>query len=199
MAFASRLALVGVALVVGCASDRDPPPQASGSSSSTSASSTGSESTETGAAESTGPGWPLPTEDDRLTCVSQCEGPWDCCPPNSAGLCPGPAYPYNFMCIEGLCVAPPCEGDDDCDNEGERCLTIEGAPRCRLPCTDDDAPCMAANPDHTCSGVDDAGQAFCFAHCSTPSVFCGNAQCDESSGHCLCESSGQCLSGWDCV
>ncbi|MEM7160560.1 MAG: hypothetical protein AAF799_47425 [Myxococcota bacterium] len=157
--------------------------------------------TSTGAADSTGPGWPLPTDDELLTCVRTCEGPWDCCPPNTQGLCPGPAYPYNYMCIDGLCVTPPCVADSDCLDESEQCVSVRGAPRCVRLCDGpgDDDPCPAIESDQTCSGVDDEGQTFCFAHCDNTGVFCGNTTCDSATGECVCSSKGQCQSNWDCV
>ncbi|MCA9656642.1 MAG: hypothetical protein H6712_05425 [Myxococcales bacterium] len=192
---------IAVLVVIGCKDDRDPPPQQASTGSSTGSDGNGSTFVappDMAAAESTGPGWPLPTDDDLLTCVRSCEGPWDCCPPNSAGVCPGPGYPYNYMCIQEMCVFPPCTADSDCPNAGERCLEVAGWPTCVLPC-DGDEPCMAVASDQSCSATADDGSSYCFAHCSNPSVFCGAGSCDEASGKCVCTSDGQCQASWVCV
>lgn len=194
---ASLLLLAGSA----CSEDREPPIVA-GSSDTTSASSpsTGDSGASTGVGDgSTGPAWPLPTEDDLLTCVRTCELPSDCCPPGTEGVCPGASYPYNYACYEGLCVFPPCMADSDCLGEGEVCREVRGLPSCVLPCDGDDAPCTAVDEDQTCSGVADDGSSYCFTHCTTPGVFCGISTCDEASGVCVCSSVGQCQSNWDCV
>lgn len=196
----ARLVLVAL-LPAGCAEDRQPPQDddATGSSGGVGSSSGAPMPDLPAGSESTGPAWPLPTDDDLLQCVRTCEGPWDCCPPGSEGQCPGTEYPYDYMCIDGLCAFPPCVGDDDCPNAGEVCRPIRGAPRCVLPCDGDDAPCAAVEPEQTCSGLTDDGQSYCFAHCSTPGVFCGNQTCDQASGECVCTSAGQCQVDWDCV
>ncbi len=182
-----------------CTPDADPPEAAGSSSSTTEASSSGLPVPDVAAGDSTGNGgWPLPTDDDVLTCVRSCEGPWDCCPPETAGLCPGVAYPYNYMCIEGVCVSPPCTADADCPGDGEQCLLVGGGPRCVLPCTDD-IPCQAADSTLTCSAVTDEGAGYCFAHCDNSGVFCGNQTCDSRSGLCLCTGEGQCQSSWLCL
>lgn len=193
--------LVALVVVPACTEDREPPTQSTGAASSSSG--TGGDSTfvmqpDLGGGGTTGPAWPLPSEDDLLTCVRSCEGPWDCCPPNSAGVCPGPDYPNNYMCIQEMCVFPPCTGDSDCPGAGERCLEVAGWPTCVLPCDGDDA-CAAADTDLTCSRTADDGSGYCFAHCSNPSVFCGIATCDEASGECVCTSDGQCQNQWSCV
>lgn len=186
-----------------CAEDRQPPPSGEGSStgSAEGSGSTGATAAtpDVGAAESSDSGWPLPTEDDILQCVKGCEVPHDCCPPNTTGTCPSPGYPFNFQCIEGLCVAPPCTGDDDCTNEGEACRVIRGASRCVVPCDGDDAPCTAVASDLSCSGVADDQSLYCFAHCENPGVFCGNQTCDPATGECVCTSSGMCQVDWECV
>lgn len=191
-----------VLLSSACAEDRQPPPQDDGGTSTsgtTGGSSTGAPRPDQGAAESTGPGWPLPTDDDLLQCVLTCEVPHDCCPPNSTGSCPSGTFPFNFMCIDGLCVEPPCTADADCVNEGEACVVIRGAPRCVVPCDGDDAPCAAVASDLTCSGTADDASLYCFAHCENPGVFCGNQTCDAATGECLCTSEGQCQVDWVCV
>ncbi|MCH9685367.1 MAG: hypothetical protein K0V04_28285, partial [Deltaproteobacteria bacterium] len=184
---------ISVALTVllgapGCPADLDAPEQGGSSSSGSSSSSDTASVPDVGNGDSTtSSGWPLPTDDDVLTCVRGCEGPWDCCPPKTAGLCPGPSYPYNFMCIEGLCVSPPCVTDEDCPGTGEQCLVVQSAPRCVLPCEADDS-CMAVDSTLTCSGQTDDGDGYCFAHCDNPGVFCGNQTCDSPSGLCVCAS-----------
>jgi hypothetical protein len=192
-----------VLLASACAEDRQPPPQDDGSSSTSSdpsgSSTTGALPPDMGAAESTGPGLPLPTEDDILQCVLTCELPADCCPPNTAGVCPSGSFPYDYACIEGLCIAPPCTSDDECVNDGEACRIIRGAARCVVPCDGDDAPCTAVDTDLTCSGVADDESLYCFAHCENPGVFCGNQTCDPANGECVCTSSGMCQVDWECV
>ena len=136
---------------------------------------------------STGPSWPLPTDDDLLTCVRNCELPADCCPAGSAGQCPSGTYPYNYSCIDGLCVFPPCLADTDCLGAGV------------LLCDGDDAPCMAVESHLTCSGTTDDGLGYCFEHCATPGVFCGNQTCDQQTGECVCTDVGQCQADWQCV
>jgi hypothetical protein len=193
---------IAAALVLGtaCPGDRDPAPSGDGSSSTTAidgASFVGLEP-DLGAGSSTGPAWPLPTDDELLTCVRTCEGPWDCCPAGTEGVCPGPAYPFNHMCIDGLCAFPPCLGDADCPSAGEQCLPVRGAPRCVLPCTGDDV-CTPLGAETTCSGQTDDGTAYCLQHCTTPGVFCGNQSCDDATGVCVCTSAGQCQADWACV
>jgi hypothetical protein len=195
-ALLTALVLLGSA----CVGDRQPP-QDDGpatSTSTTTGGSSGGTAPDLGAAEES-TGWPLPTDDDLLTCVRTCEFPADCCPPNTAGSCPSPAFPYNFMCIEGLCVAPPCMADDDCTNPGEACRVIRGASRCVLPCDGDDATCSAVDMYQTCSGTADDDSLYCLEHCTNPGVFCGNETCDEAIGECLCTSAGQCLVTEECV
>ncbi|MEX1364443.1 MAG: hypothetical protein AB1Z98_15060 [Nannocystaceae bacterium] len=201
MRAASRLALATLLLGPACAEDRQPqaPADTGSSTGAGGSSSSGAAMPDLGAAESTGPSWPLPSDDDMLTCVRSCEGPWDCCPPGSTGQCPGPAYPYNYMCIEGMCVFPPCTSAADCPGDGEQCVQVRGTPTCVLPCDGDDAPCAAVDTDLSCSATADDGSPYCFAHCTSPSVFCGIATCDEASGVCMCSSSGQCLDQWICV
>jgi len=195
--------LTAALLASACAEDREPLPQGDASTSTSGSdgtSSTGAAMPDLGGAqESTGAGWPLPTDDELLQCVLTCEVPLDCCPPNTTGQCPSTAFPYNFMCIEGLCVAPPCTSDDECTNEGEVCRVIRGAARCVVPCDGDDAPCTAVANDLTCSGVADDQSLYCFAHCENPGVFCGNQTCDAATGECVCTSAGQCQVDWDCV
>lgn len=201
----STLALVLLS-VFACSEDRQPPPQDDGASSTSGAtgpaaesSSTGTAASSTGAAESTGPHYPLPTEDEILQCVRSCEVPFDCCPPNSMGSCPSAVYPYNFACIDGLCIAPPCTSDDECVNEGEACLVIRGYPRCVVPCDGDDAPCTAVDTSLSCSGTADDMSPYCFEHCENPGVSCGNQTCDAATGECVCTSSGMCQVDWECV
>jgi hypothetical protein len=193
----TTLVLLGSA----CVEDRQPPQDDGAASTSTttgSSSSSGGPLPDLGAAEES-TGWPLPTDDDLLTCVRTCEFPSDCCPPNTAGQCPSPAFPYNYMCIEGLCVAPPCTADSDCTTEGEACRVIRGASRCVVPCDGDDAPCTAIEIYQTCSGVADDESLYCFAHCTNQGVFCGNELCDEATGECLCTSEGMCQVSEECV
>jgi hypothetical protein len=133
-----------------------------------------------------------------MTCVRTCELPADCCPASSAGLCPSSQYPYNYACIDGLCVFPPCVADAECQGEGEVCREVRGLPSCVVPCDGDDAPCMAIDPAQTCSGMTDDGSGFCLAHCSDTNA-CFNTSCDETNGVCVCSSAGQCLSGEECV
>ena len=197
----ARLSSIALLLLSACAEDRQPPPS---DGTTTTAAATGSSSGEPmpdlpASDESTGPGWPLPTEDELLQCVRTCEGPWDCCPPGTEGQCPGTTYPNNYTCVEGVCVFPPCLEDDDCLGEGEACVLVRGYPRCVLPCDGDDAPCAAVQAEQTCAGTSDDGQAYCMAHCSTAGVFCGNQSCDQESGECVCTSAGQCQVDWDCV
>jgi hypothetical protein len=204
---AARSTLVLVLLsVFACSGDRQP--MAHGGSSSTSgttdaagSSSTGDagSSSSTGAAESTGPDYPLPTEDEILQCIRGCEVPFDCCPPSAMGMCPSPVLPYNFACIEGLCILPPCTSDDECPNDGEACVTIRGYPKCVVPCDGDDAPCTAVDATLTCSGTADDTSLYCFSHCENPGVFCGNQTCDAATGECVCTSSGMCQVDWECV
>jgi len=191
-------------LASGCAEDRQPPPQGDSGSSTTapageSSSSTGAAMPDMGAAESTGPHYPLPTEDEILQCVRTCELPFDCCPPNTTGLCPSPVFPYNYACIEGLCIATPCASDDECLNEGEACILVRGTPKCVVPCDGDDAPCTAVDASLTCSGTADDASLYCFEHCENPGVFCGNQTCDAATGECVCTSSGMCQVDWECV
>jgi hypothetical protein len=191
-------------LASACAEDRQPPqddgPAAttSGTAGSSDSGSSSGALPDLGAADDS-TGWPLPTDDDLLQCVHTCEFPADCCPPNTAGTCPSPAFPYNYICVEGLCVAPPCMADDDCLEAGEACRVIRGFSRCVVPCDGDDAPCMAIDNDQTCSGTADDDSRYCLAHCTTPGVFCGNQTCDEVTGECVCSSVGQCQVEFDCV
>lgn len=203
MRAATRL-LLAVLAIPACAEDRDPPPQGDGSTSldtttTTGGSSTGMAMPDLGAAESTGPTYPLPTDDDILQCVRGCEFPANCCPPDTLGECPSTSYPYNFACIDGLCIAPPCLSDDECVNEGEACVLVRGTPRCVVPCDGDDAPCTAVDASLTCSGTADDQSLYCFEHCENPGVFCGNQTCDAATGECVCTSSGMCQVGWECV
>lgn len=202
MRAATRLLLALLSLSA-CAEDRDPPPQGDGSTSldttTAAGSSTGAAMPDLGAAESTGPTYPLPTEDDILQCVLGCEFPADCCPPGTLGDCPSTSFPYNFACIEGLCVAPPCLSDDECTGEGEACILVRGTPRCVVPCDGDDAPCTAVDASLSCSGTADDASLYCFEHCENPGVFCGNQTCDPATGECVCESAGMCQVGWECV
>ena len=184
-----------------CAEDREPPPQDDGASSTSGGggSSTGVAIPDLGAAESTGADYPLPSEDEILQCALTCEFPADCCPPNTAGLCPSAGFPYNFACIEGLCVAPPCTSDAECVNEGEACVVVRGTPKCVVPCEGDDAVCTAIEGTLSCSGTADDESSYCFEHCENPGVFCGNQMCDPASGECVCTSVGQCQVDFDCV
>ncbi len=200
-----RPAAVRLTLVLlgsACGGDREPPASddASASTGTTTAPASTSSAPDLGAAqESSDSGWPLPTDDDLLQCVHTCEFPADCCPPNTAGQCPSPAFPYNFMCLEGLCVAPPCTSDDACTGAGEACRVIRGASRCVTPCDGDDAPCTAIAAEQTCAGVADDQTLFCMAHCTSAGVFCGNEICDEATGECVCTSVGMCQVTEDCV
>ncbi len=197
---APSLALVLLLGLAGCPDEPAPPPSAGSSGTSTGdSSSSGALTPDLGASDqSTGAGWPLPTEDALLQCVRTCEGPWDCCPPRSEGMCPGPDYPYDYTCVDGLCVFPPCAEDAECPGADEVCTLVRGYPRCVLPC-DGDEVCAGLAGDMTCSGTDDQGASYCFEHCTNPSVFCGNTSCDEATGECVCSSSGQCQSNWMCV
>lgn len=199
-----RLGAIALLLLSACAQDRQPPP-GDGTTGGSSGADPGS--TTTGepmpdlpaSDESTGSGWPLPTDDDLLTCLRTCELPADCCPPGSEGQCPSGTFPYNYSCIEGICVFPPCLADTDCLGDGEQCLLVRGYPSCVLPCDGDDAPCAAIDPSLTCSGTTDDGLGYCFEHCSSPGVFCGNQTCDQMTGECVCADAGQCQASWDCV
>lgn len=196
------LALGALTALSGCPEDRDPPP-AQGSTSAGASSTSGDGGSfvmqpDVGGGGTTGPAWPLPTDDDLLTCVRSCEGPWDCCPPGTEGMCPGPNYPYNYMCIQEMCVFPPCTADSDCTGDGEQCLEVDGWPTCVVPCEGDDA-CAAIDTELSCSRTADDGTSYCVALCTNPGVFCGIASCDEASGACVCSSDGQCQVDWVCV
>ncbi|MCX4240822.1 hypothetical protein [Paraliomyxa miuraensis] len=198
-----RGAAVVLLLLAACAEDRQPPSDdttSGGSTTGEAGSTTGQPMPDLPAGdESTGPSWPLPTDDDLLTCVRTCELPSDCCPPGSEGQCPGGTYPHNYSCVDGLCIFPPCLADTDCLGEGEQCLLVRGYPSCVLPCDGDDAPCMAIESHLTCSGTTDEGQSYCLEHCGTAGVFCGNQTCDQRTGECVCADAGQCIATWDCV
>lgn len=158
--------------------------------------SSGDASDEAGANPVPWPDVPHPSEDAWLECTRTCEGPWDCCPFGTQGQCPSPGYPFNFDCIEGICVPNGCRSDDDCLEENERCLYFDGRPDCVVPCEDDEV-CQALDTDLTCSRQTDEGERFCFAHCETAG--CGFLACDETTGRCACESSGQCPVDHECV
>jgi hypothetical protein len=155
-----------------------------------SASTSDSSSGVTGGSTTSGDG------DGLLQCIETCEVPSECCLPGTA--CPGP-YPNNVDCRDGFCVRPHCIDDAECEalSAGMLCRPVRGVATCVLPCTDD-AGCVGAGAHQLCRGTTDMGEQHCFEHCDQAGVFCGNQSCDPDSGLCLCETDGECLSGWQC-
>lgn len=134
--------------------------------------------------------------DGLLQCIETCEVPSECCLPGTA--CPG-SYPNNVDCRDGFCVRPQCQDDAECEalGTGMLCRALRGVATCVLPCTDD-AECAELGAHQLCRGTTDLGERHCFEHCDQAGVFCGNQSCDPDSGLCLCETDGECLSGWQC-
>jgi hypothetical protein len=187
------LAIATVGVAPGCTSD-----PGDASSATSGASSGPGETTTTSISESSSSGAASTTEvgDGLLQCLETCEVPSECCLPGTP--CPGP-YPYNVDCRDGYCIPAFCVDDQECAalGTGMLCRPVRGVPTCVLPCSDD-ATCAAAGSHLLCRGTTDLGEQHCFEHCDQTGVFCGNQTCEPSSGLCLCESDGQCLSNWEC-
>jgi hypothetical protein len=142
-----------------------------------------------------------PPDDGISECIRTCEGPFDCCPAQSAGSCPGP-YPWNLECIDGLCVPGQCTTDADCPataGPAQVCRPVDGLRICVTPCADDPNACVQSDTALACSAMTDEGEAYCFRSCDQPDVFCGSQSCDPQSGRCVCRDGGQCINGWVCV
>ena len=138
--------------------------------------------------------------DGILQCVESCLVPANCCVLNTPN-CPG-YYPYNFSYEEGLCVPGQCENDGECDGvvSGQVCRMVRGLRTCVTPCTPgEDGPCDGIEVGMTCSGVTQEGEGFCFKRCDAPGESCGGQDCDPDSGLCVCSTSGQCQTDWECV
>jgi hypothetical protein len=131
-------------------------------------------------------------------CQNDCELPSDCCAPDDPG-CPSVVYPGNFGCVDGVCVPPACESDEECENAfpGTTCHRAFGNPQCVRLCDED--PTICDETQTACSGMTDAGLAYCRETCNEGGTLqCFTTTCDEASGLCLCEP-GQCPTGAICA
>ncbi|MEM6990333.1 MAG: hypothetical protein AAF721_07550 [Myxococcota bacterium] len=128
-------------------------------------------------------------------CTRVCSFPGECCPAGAEG-CPSTTYPFNFACVDDLCVPGGCESDEECG--GLSCSEVAGIGTCVQPCGGDD-DCAALGENFVCTGTDDAGASFCFEPCTAPGAGCGNSTCDEATGLCTCENSSQCIVGFECA
>jgi hypothetical protein len=136
-----------------------------------------------------------PPGDGVLECTDTCTVPLDCCLPGTIG-CPG-AYPYNFDCLDGVCLRPYCLEDDECTTAGEVCREVRGVATCVLPCDVDPEACTPGGT--ACAGTTDDGLPFCFERCDAPGVSCGNQTCDAATGLCVCDNPNDCPSNQTCV
>jgi len=176
----------------GCSGDDDPPAVGT-----TGAVTTGAATEGTGPASSSGADGSSSSSGMEPSgppqCTKMCLFPSDCCPPGAEG-CPSSSFPYDFNCVNDLCVQAECTSDAACGGDLS-CLEIDGVGTCVAGCGSD-RDCVDADASQ-CAGVADDGAGFCFDPC-TPST-CGNSDCDEQSGQCTCASEAQCIVGFECV
>ncbi|APR75722.1 Hypothetical protein A7982_01068 [Minicystis rosea] len=130
-------------------------------------------------------------------CAKTCATAADCCSPGAEG-CPG-AYPQNFACEKGLCRAPVCEQDSDCEITGLKlgCRAVDGKVGCVVLC-EKDADCSSSSPSvlgslGTCIGTSDDGAKICKAElppCTSDADCLGNNRCVD--GICGCATDADC-------
>lgn len=132
-------------------------------------------------------------------CRRTCELPSQCCPPGQAG-CPSLEYPFNYDCVDGLCVPPTCSSDSECEAAlaGTSCHPVGGLSICVVACDDDPDKCTQPNSGQACVGTADDGQMYCMEPCNSDFVDCGVSVCDEQSGLCVCENDDQCAFDFGC-
>lgn len=130
-------------------------------------------------------------------CAKACATDADCCP-DGAVDCPGP-YPKNFACDGGLCRAPHCVVDADCDfTPGLACRVLAGLASCVRACTTD-ADCEASGglAGGTCTGQADDGSPLCVATippCTSDADCLGDTHCRDD-GRCGCRDDADCTGG----
>lgn len=132
-------------------------------------------------------------------CRRTCELPSQCCPPGQAG-CPSLEYPFNYDCVDGLCVPPTCSSDAECEAAlvGTSCHPVGGLPVCVVACDDDPDKCSQPNSGQACVGTADDGAMYCMEPCNSGFVDCGVSVCDEQSGLCVCNDDDQCAFDFGC-
>lgn len=126
-------------------------------------------------------------------CARTCATAADCCNPGVPG-CPGD-YPENFACEHGLCLAPRCQKDADC-NLGMStptlgCRAVTGRNGCVLLCARD-ADCTSPFAP-TCTGQTDDGTRICGGEpdaCKSDQDCFGGLHCQD--GLCRCETDADC-------
>jgi hypothetical protein len=137
----------------------------------------------------------------RGYCAKACNATADCCPSVDAG-CPG-AYPANFVCERGLCRAPVCQSDADCQRTvgaTAGCRAVGGHVGCVFLCASD-GDCMLGTGISlgTCSATTDDGARRCgggLPRCTSDADCLGKFHCTD--GRCGCLSDADCPSGRHC-
>lgn len=129
-------------------------------------------------------------------CKRECDAAFDCCPAGAVA-CPSPDYPGNYGCEAGLCLPPTCSSDAECEavTPGATCKTVEGTTQCVVLCESADT----CTGNQSCLAVTDDGSPYCRAGCDNGAIVCTTGTCDETTGRCFCEQSGQCIVGFSCA
>ncbi len=143
-------------------------------------------------------------------CAKGCSVASDCCPVGAVS-CPG-AYPQNYACEQGLCRAPQCVTDTDCDGVASlgvaaACLSISGRFGCVVTCTTD-ADCSpttdggALGTFGSCTGLADNGVKICriatdggsplSGGCKSKDAGCPDGLHCRSNGACGCDTTAEC-------
>lgn len=129
-------------------------------------------------------------------CRKQCDFAADCCPADLDN-CPNLEFPGNFGCVDGLCVPPPCENDEQCEaiESGTTCHDVDGVPQCVVICGGD-GDCEALGAGFACGGETVDGQGYCRDRCDT-GMPCLLEECN-AEGLCECSGDDQCINGFAC-
>jgi hypothetical protein len=145
----------------------------------------------------------------RGYCARSCDVTADCCPAVDAG-CPGD-YPKNYSCENGLCRAPVCQKDADCQpllGRAAGCRAVNGRVGCVILCASDGDCIIGAAPDGgvtggatfgTCVGTADDGARICGGgppRCTADSDCLGKSHCAD--GRCGCLTDADCPTGRHC-
>lgn len=133
---------------------------------------------------------------DESTGAGAVDGHCDWACDVTADCVPFGADPTAYACTDGFCkfLVSPCEL---CGGEFGDCVQVDGADACVIPCASSDE-CAAYEME--CTGIDDAGNAFCgppscatvFAEgepCTTPG-YGQNGVC--RNGVCSCTNDTEC-------
>lgn len=137
-------------------------------------------------------------------CAKACTVTADCCPVGDAS-CPSADYPHNYSCENGLCKAPVCVVDDDCQfpmMDGGVvslvCRVVGTRRSCVRACSvDADCPPLGGLSAGVCTGKANDGTPLCALPPGAKTLGCtDDTGCPAGrhcqSGTCGCEQDSEC-------